>query len=52
MYQTYLEKDFSKDAVCFFPEDSGEYDSNPIVSGLDIDNLFITIMNGHQISLS
>jgi len=48
----FLEKDFSKDAVCLFPEDCGEYDSDPVVSGLDIDSLLITIMDSHQISLS
>jgi len=47
----FLEKDFSKDAVCLFPEDCGEYDSDPVVGGLDIDGLLITIMDGHQISL-
>ena len=52
MYQTYLEKDFSKYAVCLFPEDCGEYDSDPVVGGLDVDSLLITIMDGHQISLS
>jgi hypothetical protein len=49
--QAYLKKDFSKDAVCLFSEDCGEYDSDPVVGGLDIDGLLITIMDGHQISL-
>ena len=52
MYQAYLEENFSKNAVCLFPEDSGEYDGDTVVSGSDIDSLLITIMNGHQISLS
>jgi len=52
MYQAYLEKNFSKYAICLFPEDSGEYDGDTVVSGSDIDSLLITIVNGHQISLS
>jgi len=52
MYQAYLEENFSKNAVCLFPEDSGEYDGDTVVSGSDIDSLLITIMNSHQISLS
>jgi len=52
MYQAYLEENFSKNAVCLFPENSGEYDGDTVVSGSDIDSLLITIMNGHQISLS
>ena len=52
MYQAYLKENFSKNAVCLLPKDSGEYDGDTIVSGLDIDSLLITIMNGHQISLS
>jgi hypothetical protein len=51
-YQAYLKENFPKNAVCLFPKDSGEYDCDTIVSGLDIDSLLITIMNGHQISLS
>lgn len=52
MYQAYLEENLSKNAVRLFPKDSGEYDGDTVVSGSDIDSLFITIMNGHQISLS
>lgn len=52
IYQAYLEENFSKNAVGLFPEDSGEYDGNTVVSGLDIDSLLITIMNGHQNTLS
>ncbi len=52
MYQAYLEENFSKDAVSLFPEDGGEYDGDTVVSGLDIDSLLITIVDGHQISLS
>jgi len=48
----FLEENFSKNAVCLFPEDSGEYDGDTVVSGSDIDSLLIAIMNGHQISLS
>ncbi len=50
--QIYLEENLSKDTVCLLPEDSGEYDGDPVVSGLYIDSLLITIMDGHEVPLS
>jgi hypothetical protein len=50
--QTYLEENLSKDTVCLLPEDRREYDGDPVVSGLYIDSLLITIMDGHEVSLS
>jgi hypothetical protein len=46
-----LQEDLSKDAVCLFPEDRGEDDSNSVVCSLDIDSFLVAIMDGHQISL-
>lgn len=40
-----LQENFAKDSVCFFAEHGGKDDGNPIVAGLDIDGLLVSIMD-------
>ena len=48
----YLQEDLAKDSISLFLEDSREDDSDTISRCLDIDGLLVSIMDGHQISLS
>ena len=45
-----LQEDLAKDAIRLFAEDGAEDDSDSVVTGLDVDGLLFTVVNGSDLT--
>lgn len=46
----FLKEDLAKDAVRLLAEDCAEDDSDTVVTGLDINGLFLAVVNGSNLT--
>ena len=52
LYATHLEEYFTEYPVGFFPEHGGEYDGNAVGGCLYVDDLFVSVVEGHEVALA
>ena len=50
--RTDLQEDFSEDAIGLFPEHRREDNGDAIGRGLDVDDLLVAVVEGHEFALA